>query len=58
MLGGSLVIESAPTEIKSRIDAWGNLGARGELMLRIKQQLDPNGTFSPGRSAPATSAVR
>jgi glycolate oxidase FAD binding subunit len=52
-LGGSLVIESAPAEIKSRIDAWGDLGARGELMRRIKQQLDPNDIFSPGRFTPS-----
>jgi glycolate oxidase subunit GlcD len=51
-LGGSLVIESAPVEIKNSIDAWGDLGARGELMRRIKQQLDPDDTLSPGRFAP------
>jgi glycolate oxidase subunit GlcD len=50
-LGGSLVIESAPAEIKSRIDAWGDLGARGKLMQRIKQQLDPEDILSPGRFA-------
>ena len=48
-LGGSLFIESAPAEIKSRIDAWGDLGARGQLMQRIKQQLDPDNILSPGR---------
>jgi D-lactate dehydrogenase (cytochrome) len=48
-LGGSLIIEKASAEIKSRIDAWGDLGARGELMQRIKQQLDPDNIFSPGR---------
>jgi glycolate oxidase subunit GlcD len=54
-VGGSLVIESAPGEIKSRIDAWGDLGVRGELMRRIKQQLDPNDLLSPGRFALAQS---
>lgn len=48
-LGGSLIIETASAEIKSRIDAWGDLGPRGELMQRIKQQLDPDGILSPGR---------
>ena len=48
-LGGSLIIERATPEIKSRIDAWGNLGKRGELMKRIKQQLDPLNVLSPGR---------
>lgn len=50
-LGGSLIIEKAPAEIKSRIDAWGELGSRGELMRRIKQQLDPENILSPGRFA-------
>src|SRR6185295_7306066 len=48
-LGGSLIIERAPAPIKSRIGAWGNLGKRGELMQRIKQQLDPRNVLSPGR---------
>jgi len=50
-LGGSLVIESAPVEIKNSIDAWGDFGARQELMCRIKQQLDPDDILSPGRFA-------
>jgi D-lactate dehydrogenase (cytochrome) len=44
-LGGSLIIESAPAEIKSKIDTWGDLGARGKLMGRIKQQLDPHNSL-------------
>lgn len=48
-VGGSLIIERAPAVIKSRIDAWGNLGMRGELMKRIKEQLDPTNVLSPGR---------
>ncbi|MCU1267915.1 MAG: D-lactate dehydrogenase (cytochrome) [Acidobacteria bacterium] len=50
-LGGSLIIETAAADIKSRIDAWGDLGARGEVMRRIKQQLDPDNLLSPGRFA-------
>ncbi len=48
-LGGSLIIETASAEFKSRIDAWGELGPRAELMRRIKQQLDPENILSPGR---------
>jgi glycolate oxidase subunit GlcD len=48
-LGGSLIIESASVEIKRRIDAWGDLANRAELMRRIKQQLDPQNLFSPAR---------
>ena len=50
-LGGSLVIESADAEIKSSIHAWGDPGPRAELMKRIKRQLDPSATLSPGRFA-------
>ena len=47
-VGGSLVIDESPPEIKSEIGAWGRLPAP-DLMKRIKQQLDPSGLFSPGR---------
>jgi FAD/FMN-containing dehydrogenase len=49
--GGSLVIESAPHEIKNELDAWGDFGSAGELMKRVKAQLDPRNTLSPGRFA-------
>jgi hypothetical protein len=48
-LGGSLIVESAPLEVKKSFDVWGDLGAAGNLMNRIKQQLDPDKLFSPGR---------
>jgi FAD/FMN-containing dehydrogenase len=48
-LGGSLVIETAPKESKSGMDAWGSFGSREQLMRRIKQQLDPQNLMSPGR---------
>jgi glycolate oxidase subunit GlcD len=47
--GGALVIESAPLEIKNAFDAWGDMGTTAPLMHRIKNQLDPAGTLSPGR---------
>jgi glycolate oxidase subunit GlcD len=46
---GTLVIENASQEIKDAIDAWGDLGSKASLMRRVKQELDPNGLFSPGR---------
>ena len=52
-LGGSLVIEKAPVEIKQEIDSWGGFGSRIELMKRIKRQLDPGNLLSPGRMFPA-----
>jgi glycolate oxidase subunit GlcD len=50
-LGGSLVLESAPPEIKNEFDAWGGFGSTSELMKRVKGQLDPQNLFSPGRFA-------
>jgi FAD/FMN-containing dehydrogenase len=48
-LGGTVVIEHAPPEIKSRINAWGITGPAAALMQRIKTQLDPTDILSPGR---------
>jgi FAD/FMN-containing dehydrogenase len=48
-LGGSLIVDHAPFEIKNEIDAWGSFGSASELMKRIKQRLDPDNLFSPGR---------
>lgn len=48
-LGGNLIIERAPIEIKNEIDSWGEFGSTAELMKRIKQQLDPENFLSPGR---------
>jgi glycolate oxidase subunit GlcD len=48
-LGGSLVVESAPIEIRNEFDAWGDFGSVAELMKRIKLELDPRNLLSPGR---------
>jgi FAD/FMN-containing dehydrogenase len=48
-LGGKLVIERAPLEVKNEIDSWGSFGAATELMKRVKAQLDPENSLSPGR---------
>jgi glycolate oxidase subunit GlcD len=47
--GGSLVVEKAPAEVKREFDAWGSFGSAGEVMSRIKQQMDPENALSPGR---------
>ena len=54
-LGGSLVIEKAPLEIKSELDAWGSFGSATGLMMRVKAQLDPQNLLSPGRFSPVAS---
>src|SRR5207253_6800757 len=48
-LGGSLILESAPMEIKREFDAWGGFGSVTELMKRVKQELDPQNVLSSGR---------
>lgn len=48
-LGGSLVIERAPADIKNEIDSWGSFGSATDLMKRVKHQLDPENMLSPGR---------
>jgi FAD/FMN-containing dehydrogenase len=48
MNGGALVIERAGSGLANECDTWGTL-AEPLLMSRIKQRLDPNDLFSPGR---------
>jgi glycolate oxidase FAD binding subunit len=48
-LGGNLVVEAAPAEIKNEFDAWGDFGSVTGLMKRVKVQLDPHNLLSPGR---------
>jgi glycolate oxidase FAD binding subunit len=48
-LGGTLVLESAPAEIRDEFDAWGDFGSTAELMQRVKAQLDPRNALSSGR---------
>jgi glycolate oxidase FAD binding subunit len=48
-LGGHLIIEKAPLEIKNKIDCWGSFGSATALMQRVKRQLDPENSLSPGR---------
>ena len=54
-VGGSLVIEHAPVELKRAFDVWGLTDSNMLLMRRIKAQLDPFDTFSPGRFGPGVT---
>jgi glycolate oxidase subunit GlcD len=47
--GGSLVVERAPVQFRQSFDSWGLSDSAAFLMRRIKEQLDPSDTFSPGR---------
>jgi len=48
-VGGNLVVEGAPTEVKDRLKIWGETGSDFVIMKRIKEQIDPSGIMSPGR---------
>jgi len=48
-LGGALVLEQAPPEVASRLDAWGDVGDAVAPMRALKAQFDPRGTLNPGR---------
>lgn len=50
-LGGTLVIEACPAELKQGIDVFGGASQRSDfgLMQRIKHQFDPKGVLNPGR---------
>ncbi|MGH7802593.1 MAG: FAD-binding oxidoreductase [Thermodesulfobacteriota bacterium] len=47
--GGYLVVESASTEIKHKVNIWGHLPGGVEIMRKIKGSFDPKGLMSPGR---------
>jgi len=46
---GSLVVERCPSDLKRRIDVWGEPGSDFYLMQRLKNQFDAKGTFVRGR---------
>jgi FAD/FMN-containing dehydrogenase len=47
--GGSLVVERTTASFRHKFDSWGLSESAAFLMKRIKEQLDPSDTFSPGR---------
>ncbi len=48
-LGGSLMIECAPTAVRKAADAWGEVGATADLMRAVKTAFDPLALLNPGR---------
>lgn len=48
-MDGNLVIQSAPTQVKGKLNMWGEIGSDFVVMKRLKDQLDPTGMMSPGR---------
>jgi glycolate oxidase FAD binding subunit len=47
--GGSLVIEDAPTELRTAIDPWGPPPPGFAIMQRLKHRFDPDRRLNPGR---------
>jgi glycolate oxidase FAD binding subunit len=47
--GGHATLTAAPLAVKSLVPVWGEPGAAGRLMQRIKGQLDPQNVLNPGR---------
>ena len=47
--GGSVVVRSAPTSFKEKLDVWGPAGDYGGLLRRVKEKFDPGYAMNPGR---------
>jgi len=47
--GGHATLTWAPLAVKSQVPVWGDAGAAGRIMQRIKAQLDPGNVLNPGR---------
>jgi glycolate oxidase FAD binding subunit len=47
--GGNVVVEECPPEWKAGLSIWGMARDDFWLMHRIKNQLDPDNIFNPGR---------
>ncbi len=48
-LGGYLILESAPTQVKREIDVWGRVPGGSELMRALKRRFDPKGILNSNR---------
>lgn len=48
-LHGHLVIEHASAAVRTRLNAWNEVGPGFKLMQAIKKQFDPNNILNPGR---------
>jgi len=48
-LGGHLVVECAPPEVKKRAGVWGESGDDIVIMRGIKKAMDPHSILNPGR---------
>jgi len=47
--GGSVVVRSASSSFKEKLDVWGPAGDYGGLLRRVKEKFDPGYAMNPGR---------
>lgn len=47
-VGGALVIEAAPDDLRAELDAWGSPPHSIELQREVKERFDPAGICNPG----------
>jgi glycolate oxidase FAD binding subunit len=48
-LKGNLIIQDAPSYVKSQVEVWGEIRASLRVMQRLKSLFDPNNILNPGR---------
>ena len=47
--GGSVVVRSAPPEVKALVEVWGDVGDGLQAMRAVKARFDPNNILNAGR---------
>jgi len=47
-VGGALVVEAAPDELRTELDAWGSPSQSVDLQRQVKARFDPAGICNPG----------
>ena len=47
--GGRMIIEHCPSDLKSALDIWDEVGESLPIMRRMKEQYDPDNILNPGR---------
>jgi FAD/FMN-containing dehydrogenase len=47
-IGGALVIEAAPDELRAELGAWGLPSQAVDLQRQVKHRFDPAGICNPG----------
>jgi len=50
-LGGNMIVQRCPLEVKSSLDVWDDVGSPLDVMRRMKDLADPKKSLNPGRFA-------